>query len=496
MATVNVLPVSRLIHVSVNLTPSGASTQDISTLLILGSSPVIDTTERIREYASIEAVAADFGTSAPEYAAAVLWFEQVPQPSKLDIGRWVQTASKGGLRCGPLSGTQQLIATWQAITTGSFKVAKDGAAAADITGLNFAAAANLNAVAAIIQTALAGTTVVWNAVYQRFEITSNTTGAASAISFLQAAATGVDISNMLAGRSTSSGAYLFQGQAAETAVDCVTLFALNYAQRWYAVEVLGAVNADHLAIAAFIEATNTKHLYGVTTQEAGVLVPNDTTNIAYLLNQLGYKRTFVQYSSTNAYAATSALARLLTVDYNGNATTITLMYKQEPGIVAESINATQANALEAVKCNVFVNYDNDTAILERGTMADGTFADIITGTDWLALNIQTNLYNVLYTSPTKIPQTNAGMAILASTIAAVCSQAVINGLLAPGVWQSAGFGQLKQGGYLDDGFYVFAPNVDTQSQADRAARKSVPFRVAAKLAGAVHEVEVAVLVNQ
>lgn len=492
----NQLPISRLIHVSVNLTPAGASTQDISTLLILGSSTVIDTKERIRTYEDIASIASDFGTSAPEYAAAVLWFEQVPQPSRLSIGRWVNAPASGGLRCGPLAAADQAISSWQAITAGSFKVAVDGAGAADITGLNFSAAANLNAVAAIIDTALAGGTVVWNATYGRFEFTSSVTGATSAISFLQAAATGTDISVKIAGRSTSSGAYVFQGQAAETALNAVVLYELDYGQTWYALTILAAVDADHLAVAPFIEASNTKHIYGITTAEAGVLVPSDTSNIAYLLKQLAYNRTFTQYSSSNLYAVVSALARLLTVDYNGNSTVITLMYKQEPGIVPEALNSIQVNALESFFANVFTQYDNNTAILERGTMASGVFADIVTGTDWMALNIQTNIYNLLYTSTTKIPQTNAGMHLIATTIEAVLSQAVINGLLAPGVWNSGGFGQLKQGDYLAAGFYVYAPNVDQQNPAQRAARVSVPFQIAAKLAGAVHEVSVAILVNQ
>ena len=234
----------------------------------------------------------------------------------------------------------------------------------------------------------------------------------------------------------------------------------------------------------------------MTTQEAGVLVAVDTANIAYQLSALAYKKTIVQYSSSNPYAVTSALARQLTVDYTGNATVITLMYKQEPGIVAESINVNQANALEAVHCNVFVNYDNKTAILERGVTASGIFIDEVVGTDWLALQLISNLYNLLYTSPTKIPQTNAGTHLLVTTCEAVLSQAVTNGLVAPGVWNSGGFGSLKQGDYLAKGFYVFAPNVDLQNPADRAARLSVPIQIAAKLAGAIHEVRVAVLVNQ
>jgi hypothetical protein len=164
--------------------------------------------------------------------------------------------------------------------------------------------------------------------------------------------------------------------------------------------------------------------------------------------------------------------------------------------VAESLNTNQANAAEAKNANIFVNYNNDTAIIEQGVMADGTFVDIVTGTDWLAVELQQRVYNLLYTSPTKIPQTNPGMALLTTTCEAVCTQGVTNGLLAPGVWNSNGFGLLKQGDYLEKGFYVYAPNVDTQDPADRADRLAVPIQVAAKLAGAIHHSDIAVTVNQ
>lgn len=492
----NALPISRLINVSVNLTPQPAQMQNISTLLILGNSTVIDVVSRIRDYSSIAEVATDFGTSAPEYLAALLWFEQSPQPVSIKIGRWAQTASSGQLFCATLPAADQAIAVWNAITSGAFDVTVDGTLHA-LTGLDFSAATNLNGVASDITTALAGAAIcVWNANYMRFELTSATTGVTSTVSFLSAPATGTDISGMLGGLSTYSGAYVADGMAAETAISAATLFDTNYGQSWYALQIPGAQNSDHLAVAAYIEAANNKHLYGVTTQEAGVLVSTDTTNIAYQLKQLSYKRTCTQYSSSNPYSVASLLSRILTTNYNGNKTVITLMYKQEPGIVSETLNSTQIAALEGFNCNVFVSYNNDTAIIENGVVASGDFLDIITGTDWMALDIQNEVFNLLYTSPTKIPQTNAGMHIITTAIDNVCSQGVLNGLLAPGVWEAAGFGGLNQGDYLAKGFYVYAPSVDSQNSADRAARKSVPIQVAAKLAGAVHTADIIINVNR
>jgi hypothetical protein len=493
------LPVSRLINVGVVIAPKAAQQQNLSSMLLLGTSEVIDTQERYRIYATIDAVSADFGTTAPEYLAALLWFSQSPQPAPILIGRWANVATKGGVRGKPLSATEQALANFTAIVAGSFSYQKDGAAATNVTGLNFSAATSLSDVAATIQAnaGMAGTTVVWNPTYARFEVKSNTAGAASAISFFAAhtGAIGVDVSGLLGLRSTQGG-YVWAGQALETAIAAVTLFDANYGQAWYGLHVLGAVTADHLAIAAFVEATNNKHLYSVNTQDANVLSAAAQTDVAYQLKALGYKKTFVQYSSASAYAVISALAKQLSVDYSGSNTTLTLMFKQEPGVVAEALNATQIAALEGKNCNVFVAYNNNTAILEPAVTSSGIFVDVITGTDWMATDIQTALFNALYTNTTKIPQTDDGMHMLKTVIESRCSQAVINGLLGPGTWTDGGFGLLKTGDFLPNGFYVYAPSVASQSVADRGARKSVPFQVAAKMAGAVHSIQLTINVNQ
>ena len=183
------------------------------------------------------------------------------------------------------------------------------------------------------------------------------------------------------------------------------------------------------------------------------------------------------------------------MNFQGSNTTITLMFKQEPGVTPETITQTQAAALKAKHANVFVNYDNDTAIIQHGVNSDGSFFDEWHGLDWLENDIQTALWNVLYTFP-KVPQTDEGMTTLQTVMEARLAQAVRNGLVAPGQWNAAGFGQLKTGDFLPKGYYVFAPPVAQQSQADREARKSVPFQIAVKLAGAVHSVDVMINVNR
>jgi hypothetical protein len=395
-----------------------------------------------------------------------------------------------------VSAANQSIAVWNVITNGGFKITIDAGAQTNITGLNFSTDTNLNGVAARIQTALTGATCIWNANSQQFIIKSNTTGAASAISFLIAPTAGTDISGLLGMTAASSGAYVVGGIVAETAINSVTLFDSSFGQQWYGLFIAGATDADHLAVAAYIEGANTKHAYGVSHQSAGVLSSVDTTNISYKLKQLGYRKTMSHYSSSSLYAVVSMMARILTTDYNANKTVITLMYKTEPGIVAESINSTQMSALLANNCNVYTNYDNNTAIIQAGVVASGDFIDIIFGADWLAITIQNTIYNLLYSNPTKIPQTNQGNNIIITGIESVLAQGDVNGLLAPGTWTQSGFGALSQGDFLPKGYYVYAPDIATQNPADRAARKSVTFQVAAKLAGAIHTVAVIVNINR
>ncbi len=493
----NALPISRLISVGVNLSPQAAQMQNISDLLVLGNSDVIDVQTRERTYPSLTAVETDFGTTAPEYLAAEAWFGQTPQPGEIRIGRWAQTATAGILVGATLSAAQQAISAWVGVTTGSFEVTIDGTLKT-LSNLNFSAATNLNGVASDITTALAGAgTMTWNATYSRFQLESSVTGTSSTVSFASATGSGTDISAMLGMTSTSAGAYAVAGIAAESALAAATLFDANFGQKWYGL-VMPTItqDSDHVAVAGFIQGATNKHVYGVTTQEASVLVSTDTSNIAYQLKALGYLRSVVQYSSSSAYAVCSLLGRILTTNYTANNTVITLMYKQEPGVVPETLNDTQITALEGFNCNVFVEYDNNTAIIEPGVVSSGEFLDVVTGTDWLALVIQTSLWNLLYQSTTKIPQTDAGNHLLLVQAEQVCGQAVANGLLAPGVWNASGFGSLNQGDYLSKGFYVYAPPVATQSAADRAARKSVAFQIAGVLAGAIHSVNVQINVSR
>jgi hypothetical protein len=490
------LSVDRVVRVTVNLQPIAASRRNFGVLCIAGSSDVIDPLERLRTYTGITGVVEDFGVDAPEYKAAELFFSQTPRPYILRIGRFVKEPTPAYLKGGIVADADQDAGNWNTITDGSFGIVIN-TTGVTVSELDFTGQTNMNGVASVISAKLAedGTVCKWEG--DHFVISTTATGAEQEIGYAVNAGTGTDLSTRMA-MTSALALPLVTGYDSETPLQCATELADS--GDWYGL-VFAMDGADvltddeHVALSGFIEASAKSRMYLATITNSRVLSSTVSDDLASRFKALSRKRCFTQYSK-NQYAVCSAVGRAFTVNFNANRSTITLKFKQEPGVVAEGLKESQATALASKNCNVFVNYDNDTAILQEGVMASGAFFDEIHGLDWLQNALQTECYNLLYQSKTKIPQTDAGVNQIVTTIAKVLAEGVNNGLIAPGLWNADGFGQLERGDYLDTGYYIYAQPVDEQPQSEREQRKAPPIQVAVKLAGAIHFVDVIVDVNR
>lgn len=307
---------------------------------------------------------------------------------------------------------------------------------------------------------------------------------------------GTDISTLVKMTASLSQA-LIDGFDAESPVQCAAAMA-NKSAAWYGLMFQASVqptDEQNLAVSDFIEALDLTRIFGVTITNTNVLSSLVTNDLASLMKAAAYRQSFCQYSQ-NAYAIASFFGRAFSVNFNANRSTITLMFKQEPSVTGENLTENQALVLKTKRCNVFVDYVNDTVIIQHGVMSGPAFFDEIHGLDWLQNQIQTECYNALYTSTTKIPQTDAGTNVLTNAINGACDAAVNNGLVAPGQWNADGFGQLATGDYLKTGYYVYAQPIALQSQSDRETRAAPPIQVAVKLAGAIQSMDVIVDVNR
>jgi len=491
------LSVNRLIRTTVNLSPIAAQRRGFGTLLTLGDSSVVAAGEIPRLYTSLEAVAADFGLSAPEYLEAQAYYSQSPKPLYFMAGRWARTDAPAQLRAGILTAAEQVMASWIALTSSTFRITVGGVVK-NVTVPTLAAQVNLNGVAtqitAGLTTATAGVTCTWDG--SRFIFTTTAVGAAATISYLEPTGAGVDISAKLKGTQAFASPPA-QGVAAEAPVDAV-LRASIASGLWFGLTFASSVlptDAQNTAVAGLVEGLALDRMFGVTVTNTNVLDPLVTNDLSSSLKALKYARTFTQFSA-NTHAAASMFGRAFSVNFAANRSTITLMYKQEPGIAAETLTEAQATTLKSKNCNVFVNYINDTAIIQYGTMANGAYFDEIHGLSWFKDAIQNSAFNLLYQSKTKIPQTDPGQNQLIGVAAGACNEAVNNGLCAPGTWNSDGFGQLARGDYLKTGFYIFTPPLALQDQSIRETRTAPPLQIALKLAGAFQELDIIVNVNR
>jgi hypothetical protein len=530
------LPISGLVNVQVSVAAAASQAQNTTSMLLLTNNQVIDLQHRLLKFSSLSEVGQAFGSDGIEYDAATLWFAQRPQPTDILIGRWVKTAAAGVLVGATLTPDQQAIGNWTSITTGKLNIAVNNFAPIEVDSLDFSTQTNLNGVAEVINEAMTAAgvqaTCVWNG--NNFQFASRTLGVASSINILRImveepdeedddeedttpatqpqtrqakdATVAVDpqvevpdpddISFQMGVTSDNPGQFTVQGADPETALDAVNLFDLNFGYQWYAMVIPEATDADHLQVAPAIQAMTTKHFYGITSQDTRILDSTSRADIAYLLAQQALTHAAVQFSSTSPYAVVSMLARILTTDYSQNSSVITLMYKQQPGVTAEFLNRTQLSAVLDKNCNVFVAYQGGALIIQPGTTTStNQFIDTIIGLDNLAIEIQLNIFNLLYTTATKIPQTDAGMNQIISAAEQILLNYVEDGLLAPGVWTDYGFGKLTTGDFVEKGYYIYCPPLSQQSSADRAKRMAGPMKIAVKLAGAIHTVDASIEVN-
>jgi hypothetical protein len=482
------IPVSKVVKVSILSSPTFPKRKGFGLLLIVGKSARLPVGNRIRFYSDMDAVAADFDSTDEEYKAAQVFFSQAPRPTELAIGRRFDAAVPGELLCSV--NYEKTIATWQAINNGAFKININGGAVEEVSGIDLSGAANLNAVAAAIQTRLqlvsANATCTFDGI--RFIFRSGTTGAASTVDYTTAPAAGTDIGPLLGSRAEDLGIKT-AGAAAESIAESLDALQ-NIDPSWYGVTFTQELTTQNLKDAAAWAEARVK-MFGFTTADSNVLDQAAVDDIASYMKSNLYDRTVYIWDNNDPYQIVSVFARGFTVNFNEQNSTITLKFKLLPGTSPINITESQRLALVAKNCNYYT-YFGDSAMLAEGVMASGKFFDERHGLDWLQNAIETNVFGYLYTRTTKVPQTDKGVASLVQQVEKACREGVNNGLLAPGVWNGMDLGEVKSGDFLPKGFYVYAQPVAEQNQSDREARKAPPIQVIAKGAGAIHFADITV----
>ena len=199
---------------------------------------------------------------------------------------------------------------------------------------------------------------------------------------------------------------------------------------------------------------------------------------------------------TQRFAAAYA-GRALSVDFTGSKTATTMHLKQLVNITPDTtLNQTYLTQAQTAGVDVYINESGYSCLFTSGA---NVFFDEVYNKDWLKFALQTNGFNYLAPSNTKIPQTEEGMAGLKDAYRKAAVLAVKNGVAAPGSWTASDtFGDpvsLRKN-ITDIGYYIYSSPVADQSASDRADRKAPLIQIAIKLAGAIHSSSVLVVVNE
>lgn len=482
------IPVPTVVSVSITVGAAYPQKAGFGTMnLVTNETGVIGVAERIRFYSDADSVASDWGGSSEAALAAAAYFSQQPKPLELAISVRFESDQAAQLRGG--SNATTVIVSWTAISDGEFNISIDGVNE-DISAIDFTLDTDMDDVADAIETEIqaiaaggfTAATCIWDG--DRFFIASGTTGASSSISFVTAVspAVGTDISTMMdciQGNATKA-----DGFAGETITESLNAIQLKNDQ-WYGLSFTkeirdGAiVNLEDAVEAAADWCGARVKIFANCSNDLDVLDSVATNDIASVLTGQNQRRTMTTFSSyVDEYPACSCLGRAFTVNFNQPDSTITLKFKQLPGITTEDLTTNQKNTMDTKRANALVSVGGSSMYAESFMHQSGVFFDEVHGLDWLTEEIQNGVFGYLLSRPTKVPYTNKGIAQIEQQVIKALDAGRRNGLLAPGY--------TIDGDYLPNGYITNTVAVEDTAQADIDSRIYRGLSFIALGAGAIH----------
>lgn len=445
------IPVSTIINVDISLQTRGITQAGFGIPMILTDEDTGWGSELARRYSDMDAILEDFASSTDTYAAAAAVFAQSPSPAEVVVGA-------EGSRVAQVV---TVVFSDDLIASNSIACTVDGTALS-ATAFNTSNSQTLTDLAAKIQA---------------------TAGVATAVSdgshtiTCTAAKAGVSIS--------ISGVTVTGGVSQATATITTTTANVGPAEfiaaikdeddDWYGLIWIERDADLVLEMAEYIQTQ--RKIFGTTTSDVNVLDDTVDTDIASLLNEQGYTRTFVIWNADpTEFIEAAWMGRCFTFNPGEE----TWKFKTLIGAVADDFTSDEISAAEGKKCNLYVTCKGRD-ITQQGVAASGEFIDIIRFADWTQARIEERCFAVLADRP-KLPLTNSGIAVFETEIRGV----LLNGQSVGGISTDPLDENSNNTERATKAFVITMPTSGSLSQNDRANRALTGIRFEARLAGAVH----------
>lgn len=465
------LPLKPVVDVYYNLDAISTVRQGFNLGAIVSSSNIIPQTTRGMVFNSVdEMLEYGFINTDPEVKAAQVYFSAESHPYQLYVGRWVKSSSYAIRYYNGAISNGNIVT----IGTTSYTI---GDGTNDTTTLEDLVSA---------ATTAGATTATYTETTLYILFTASTVGSE-----------GVPTALMVErGTGTAVGEVTYKaGEDAETFLEAVQAMK-NANNNWYAFAALEVLSNETIeSVAAYVESTSAGNpiTYFAHTNDSSVL-NGYSDNLFQKLKSLKYSRT-LGIATLKDYTHVGIMGYAMGQTRTTADSSYTLGLKKIPGSLPDSFTSSQVAAIEGNYGNVYINRGSYYDMFERGTVFSGAYYDEIIQLDKVVNDIQLSVMDLLYSRP-KVSQTEAGLALILTTIESACRQAVKVGFVAPGQWNGGNVLNLENGTYLPNGYLIQAESFENQSQADRDARKAPNIYVALKLAGAIQSVVIQIDVNR
>lgn len=439
--------ISRIVRVDISLNTTGISVEGFNTMLVVGAHA--HSLARVETYTQAsDMITAGFSDTDPLYLAAVDAFSQTPRPRQVKIGRR-QAASV-------------------AVTVASLTIA--GVYKLTVSHLDD----NSNVVEKVYSYTNTGGTAGDIVTGIKGQIDDDATAVVTAAVSVDTLTLTTKDGNAFA---VNVSANMAQSVASVTETIPQTMAAIqSYDNDWYGWVLASRVQADILAAANWTESV--RKLFGTAIAESGAYNPESTTDTGYLLYNGNYFRTFWFYHKDAAtdFPEAAVMARCFAILPGGE----TWANKKLAGVTTDPLTETQYIAITKKNGNTFERFRN-ISITQNGKVAAGEWIDVIRFRDWLQEEITVNVFNALVNSD-KIPYTDEGIAIIEAQIRQALELGTRRGGIAPI--------EYDEDGNQNFGYTISVPLSSSISANQKATRVLQDVSFTARLAGAIHVVEI------
>ena len=244
---------------------------------------------------------------------------------------------------------------------------------------------------------------------------------------------------------------------------------------WYVICPAGIETSEYEKIAEWTEAQNKVFAFTSLAVDPGFNV-KEFYRTFWIFGRETTSHLSENVPAANNYLHVAWVAKSLNYDSGSE----TWSFKSLSGVNPSRLSTADVNTIESNGGNHYTTVAGKN-ITRPGKVYAGEWIDTIRFRDWLQNDMQVRIFNLFVTNP-KVPYTDKGISLVENQIVA----SLKTGQTAGGIAET----QYDEDNKEIPGYTVTVPKASSITASQRASRKLEGCKFTARLAGAIHVVEI------